>query len=81
VPARKDGERGMRLRRDEVDLAGLQRLIGLVGWRHEDQRRLKSLRAENPNSQAASTGKYEFEIKSGTAILIGIIRMLARAST
>src|SRR5262249_55100988 len=35
---------------------------------------------KNPNSQAASTGKYEFEIKSGTAMLIGIIRVLLRAS-
>jgi hypothetical protein len=37
-------------------------------------------RAKKPHSQAPSTGKYEFEIISGTAILIGIIRMLARAS-
>jgi hypothetical protein len=37
-------------------------------------------RAKNPNTQPASTGKYEFETISGAAVLIGIIRMLAQAS-
>ena len=60
----------MRRAADEIDRAVAQRAIGLVDREDQLQRDVEPFLLEKAELDAATAGKYEFEIRSGTASFI-----------
>ena len=70
--SREGRQRGMRRAADEIDCAIAQRCIGLVHREDQLERDIEPFLAKKPDSIAASAGKYELEIMSGTASFMRI---------
>ena len=63
----KRRQRRVRRTADEIDRAVAQRRVGFIDRENQFERDIEPFGLEKPSSTAASAGKYEFEIMSGTA--------------